>query len=702
MQEFSVQRTNQELLETLDKADSAYQKPVSGIPESDFTQEVRDKLDSSGGEIIPHTYAELSALVNDEKLVTSALYQLTDYRTRYSVRMLNETTGAVMHVAQERVLPIGRSEQLILKATTASTFEPIALSLDFPQDIIYYNFNDTDIVSSDGVLVETGARTGFITRRVDTIRDIDVQLDWRTITFLRYRPDAPPFVEGQSVNAWDYRRHNDVIYRAIRSGEHTEITNTNDFRRICNANEYIMTTQSNQLSVDRSSVAFRYIIDGGSDITSQNATFSDTARRITIKGDDSNVHNNVIMVDGTVEWNQNAAIVIDRASDITSVGTTILNVELCGNILVKNGMYSRLQQCGSVALFESGAADLKDCGGILLVNSGNMIATRSSGVAFDSSANVIMASSFMLYSSQNNVAENAYVILRDSSNNEIRKAYADIGICEKNKIFESYVEMGQCDRNDIRNSYVASVGGCNNHTIKNSSYQNCGGNRDIYVFNSVVENSGGLSRCKIIGSFLQNSGGINDCVIEDSGNVVISGCNYCIVKNSLDITIRESSHNCVITNDSCDIRIDGGCSNNKISNSRNLTIQGGSTNGYYDDVRGLGGVASLIISGTGTAAKQCRGIFVTSCVNNKIERCENVTLDNAVSGCNFNRCSNSVFEHGKHNCNFENIFERTIGNNATWLNIGNHTADVFRDAGGSVRSTWYDANGVLTMATIPV
>ncbi len=82
--------------------------------------------------------------------------------------------------------PTVPTERLILTATSPTAFNPLAYSLDNPNDTIYYDFTDNEIVVN-GV---TTQRNGFIKRRIDNLRKIDINADFRTERRRRWKLDT--------------------------------------------------------------------------------------------------------------------------------------------------------------------------------------------------------------------------------------------------------------------------------------------------------------------------------------------------------------------------------------------------------------------------------------------------------------------------------------------------------------------------------
>ncbi|ASN68305.1 hypothetical protein 10S11_43 [uncultured Caudovirales phage] len=125
------------------------------------------------------TYAELKELVDNKELIPGVQYVLTDYRTKY----IQPTTNVLKEMG---------IEELVLTANSESTFEPIVSSLKYPEDVVYYDFNNNACED------KATPRKGFILRRYDPISKNDAPQDWRTMLWARYKPDKSSYYEDGS------------------------------------------------------------------------------------------------------------------------------------------------------------------------------------------------------------------------------------------------------------------------------------------------------------------------------------------------------------------------------------------------------------------------------------------------------------------------------------------------------------------------
>ncbi len=102
-------------------------------------------------------------------------------------------------------------EELVLTANSKNTFEPIASSLKYTKDIVWYDFNDTKVDSNN-------TRNGFIKRRYDPEKNNDAPQDWRTMLWARYLPDPDKYYKNDKLTDYSVWTSGNavmgVIYKA--------------------------------------------------------------------------------------------------------------------------------------------------------------------------------------------------------------------------------------------------------------------------------------------------------------------------------------------------------------------------------------------------------------------------------------------------------------------------------------------------------
>lgn len=114
------------------------------------------------------TYAELSTMKANSELVAGQKYLITDFVTMHVIPGTTEVNT-------------GLGEPLVIEAIAADGFSDVVESTLFPQDTIYYDFDDS--LCEDN----TTARPGKIVFRRDEKKRIETWYDWRNVRFRRYR-----------------------------------------------------------------------------------------------------------------------------------------------------------------------------------------------------------------------------------------------------------------------------------------------------------------------------------------------------------------------------------------------------------------------------------------------------------------------------------------------------------------------------------
>lgn len=150
---------------------NGYNPAIEFVPSTDAGNTVT--LGTDGKPFVPAsnkpplntTYSQLVASITANTLIPGTEYIITDYQTVYD----QDQTGTLL---------MGPVEPLMVVAVTHNKLSPIASSLTYPNDIIYYNINN------DGRVI--GSLLGYIYRRNFTVQNIDLPLDWRVILYRRW------------------------------------------------------------------------------------------------------------------------------------------------------------------------------------------------------------------------------------------------------------------------------------------------------------------------------------------------------------------------------------------------------------------------------------------------------------------------------------------------------------------------------------
>lgn len=119
--------------------------------------------------VIATTYSNLVSLKNSSSFTVNQLYKIT-HQTKHLIPNTSD-------------INTGSSEDLILRAISPSKFHVEVYSVNYPNDIIHFNFND--ILCEDA----STPREGKITFRKDTIRNITTHYDFRNVKTRRWPSD---------------------------------------------------------------------------------------------------------------------------------------------------------------------------------------------------------------------------------------------------------------------------------------------------------------------------------------------------------------------------------------------------------------------------------------------------------------------------------------------------------------------------------
>jgi hypothetical protein len=144
------------------------------FPDLSGTWQVKDEL----GNVIPFstelyedvTYAQLVAKRIASEFAIGKVYRITDYKTVYAV----SGTGGLVVLS-------GASDPLCVQAISLNKLSPIASSLSYPSDIIYY-----ELVPTVGVRNCTVNNKGVIKYRIDSITNNSYPADFRAMIVRRW------------------------------------------------------------------------------------------------------------------------------------------------------------------------------------------------------------------------------------------------------------------------------------------------------------------------------------------------------------------------------------------------------------------------------------------------------------------------------------------------------------------------------------
>ena len=449
-------------------------------------------LGGAGG-LIEMTYAELKDLKQQNALTEGQLYLLTDYQTKYLMPF----------ITPQLIYTVTEIEPLILISVSSNLFSPIAHSNKYPNDIIYYSFDDNNCGDTNNT-----PRNGFIQRRIDTVNNIDVPLDWRNMVFPVFKATAAAWSSG-SVTANNFYQIGNNIYRALRTATPTSENDDTTLLLICNINDYTFSglTNFSQLSIDKSDYALRYTFNQNASLTEKNPakmTGAVNPKNILILSEsDSGIQGNIFLFDS--KFNMPFNITIGNGSYAN------IFIKSSGNITLGAGCHSNIfkDSLGHIKIGDSCNNNIiggvyheisNNCIKNIITNGYNKLAQNIENVNILGYRNIIEIA-----------CNNISIINSQSQNNYIgqnsRNIYAS-AIFTNNKI-------GVDTRNIILNYsfYNSSIGdSCDNIEIKNSSMSLILGN-NCYNFDIMVAN-------------LSNVSFEAGCTISASGSFILSNCDF--------------------------------------------------------------------------------------------------------------------------------------------------------------------------------
>jgi len=174
-----------------------YKKNLAGDAYEDFSQDI-------SAEDITHT--ALLAKIAASTLIPGTYYKITDFASVHTIPGTTDTNTPT-------------AEPLIVLAIAVNKLSPVAYSPSFPQDIIYYE------ATNDQAMVP-GCTKGYIYRRIDTVKSIDIGFDWRSVKFRRWKLDAPlwdsgtAYVKGNVVKGSGYP----ALYVALQNNTNVALS----------------------------------------------------------------------------------------------------------------------------------------------------------------------------------------------------------------------------------------------------------------------------------------------------------------------------------------------------------------------------------------------------------------------------------------------------------------------------------------------
>ncbi|GAA0081388.1 hypothetical protein [Clostridium sp. CTA-6] len=460
-----------------------------------------DKIDVGLADITTYdrkTYAELKALKDANNLIEGKKYLLTDYKTKYK----QPTTNVIKEMAVE---------ELILTASSNNTFESIVYSALYPQDTIWYDFNNN--ICEDN----TTPRNGFILRRYDPISVNDCPQDWRTMLWARWKPDANQYYKNNVLTNYSTWTSGNAIMNVIYKANNQLLIakNTNVPSSATDSNVFSLICDDINIGIlvnDKTTIQFgNNRIDLKKGELDERLTFSDNCKNNKIGGANL-LHGNVF---------------------INNCNHNVIGNSCYHNTFLNNCYSNFIQNSCNSNLFSNNCLYNKlgnDCNGNIFLNN-NKYNDFKNGCSY----NILI--SFCVYNSFLNNCNNNSLMYNFSNNNFGNS-------CGSNNFGNNcfYNNLGDnCSNNKFAD-------GCNYNTLNNGCGSNnfgdnCGGN---YFGNNSNNNNfaDGCNNNSFGNNCSSNSFGTN-CLGNNFGNYFISNsfennCDYnCFGNDCLNNKFKE-------------------------------------------------------------------------------------------------------------------------------------------------------------------
>lgn len=304
-----------------------YTNTTFQVSAEDIRSSFEDTIDTLCGNVVTMaSYAALSNLVNNSALEPGNIYVFP-----YETVSVVGNTPSTLNTSSAGYTPI--VEQLAIVAKDSSSFFGQARSLNYPLDIISYDF--TDNVET----VTSTSRSGFIKFRKDTVKNVEAFFDIRNNYVVRYGLNKP------TVSTPTTKSKGDVIYfdvngSSVATGWYFVNIGATDIISEAEANPdalspitevdenmYSSTSQigNTVIAIDGTTFAYHQSID----VLSKNITIKENAKDILITNSTG------------IEIGQGVSKTVIHASSNTTVGGGSYNVIIKGSSAVDVGESSQ-------------------------------------------------------------------------------------------------------------------------------------------------------------------------------------------------------------------------------------------------------------------------------------------------------------------------------------------------------------------------
>lgn len=155
------------------------------------------------------SYDNLLVLISQNSLVVGTYYIINDYQSTYKIPYTD-------------TLVYGDLEPIIVKAIANNKIDLYAYSLLYTEDILYYSLYADVNEFPDAV-------KGWIYRRIDTYKNVDMPYDFRNIKFRRWKVSAPEYSSTKLYAARDVCMNNNILYVSVNNNNINQSLTNRDY-----------------------------------------------------------------------------------------------------------------------------------------------------------------------------------------------------------------------------------------------------------------------------------------------------------------------------------------------------------------------------------------------------------------------------------------------------------------------------------------
>jgi hypothetical protein len=464
------------------------------VSAEDIRSSFEDTIDTLCGNVtVMPSYADLNNLVINSKLEAGGIY-IFPYET---VSLVGSTEAPMLNTSVPGYVPL--IEQIAVVAKDETTFFSGARSINFPQDIIMYDF--TDNVET----VTTTDRPGLVYYRKDTRRNIETYYDFRNNYVARYDLNSADvqITATQAVSRGQVIYYN-VSGSTVSAGWYFVNISATDLVADAEANPDVLTAID---EIDEAMYSNSQVEIGTSNIT---ANISSIAYHQSIDGVSENIALGAKTTDVLIVNSTNIEIGADSAKITVNNGVAVHIGKSSNRVIAKDLVDSDLGTIvGDVHVFGGSSYKLE-----FLVR--NFLGINATCTTIGTNSNEIVS---IGNSSGNEVGceSNTVYFLRDAEYNVLGKNNANITLFKANN---NTMAMS-C-------SSIQIYGGSNNRFAQSCTLINMLGDRDealglgtsyVSPYSKMDNNTFGTS-CENI-SF-ENVGGKGNTFGDECANLVFT------------------------------------------------------------------------------------------------------------------------------------------------------------------------------------